>query len=324
MGATLLKLKNPRDEYCFNCRGRSVRRVQNGVFRYLECPDCGERTYEDCGLTWFVQRREVAAQLRTIHPGVDRSRRALKVPPRTRDACVLGFAFEWLLYFELSRRGRKPGIHKVMAKWSDQPAAVKLKSEAQDYLSRSRPTRQMKERLAFCIHRFVLSGKFVRESESHQDAVEMVDLLALVPLDRLIHRDVLVFHPSFLCPLHDGIIDGIPDLIAGDILLDIKTTNEPGLPEYYLNQIVGYLILARLEQSRNPEFPAINRLGIYMSRHGHLWERPVSLWTENPIFIDVERWFLKQATLPATNEIAFVRPNADPQYWGNAIPRDRL
>jgi hypothetical protein len=81
------------------------------------------------------------------------------------------------------------------------------------------------------------------------------------------------------------------DLIVGDMLVDIKTTKKGTIKREYLNQLLGYFMLARMEKAIDPTVPAINRIGLYYSRYGHLYSFEASAWTEHPSFPETERWF---------------------------------
>ncbi len=85
------------------------------------------------------------------------------------------------------------------------------------------------------------------------------------------------------------------DLIVGDVLVDLKTTKESEIKVNYLDQLLGYYLLARRLRRIDPTFPEINRLAIYFCRHGHLWVAEATRWTDNPRFSEVEEWFFKRA-----------------------------
>jgi hypothetical protein len=62
-----------------------------------------------------------------------------------------------------------------------------------------------------------------------------------------------------------------------------------------LDQLLGYYFLARHRRRLDPAFPAINRLGLYYCRHGHLWAVGATAWTDHPQFAEVEGWFCTRA-----------------------------
>lgn len=122
----------------------------------------------------------------------------------------------------------------------------------------------------------------------------MLDLLAIVPFDDLMHDKTLLLNPNF--GETSLLVRGADaDLIAGDLLVDLKTTKKGEIKSEYLDQILGYLLLARKQHSVDPTFPVINRLGMYFCRHGYLWSLDASVWTSHPEFLGVEHWFFQRA-----------------------------
>lgn len=87
------------------------------------------------------------------------------------------------------------------------------------------------------------------------------------------------------------------DLICGGMLVDIKTTGSNKITSDYLDQLVGYYFLARYMRSQVVEFPEINSLAIYFSRHGHLQIYPVDYWLNHCQFTEVETWFFERASM---------------------------
>ena len=124
------------------------------------------------------------------------------------------------------------------------------------------------------------------------DIQELVEMLDLVPFDLLI-RTPLILNPSF--GEASRLIGGADtDLVVGDTLIDVKTTSRDTIDPGWLDQSLGYFLLARRHRAANPDFPAITRLGFYFSRQGRLWMRPTKLWTEHPSFAGIEKWFFEE------------------------------
>ena len=85
------------------------------------------------------------------------------------------------------------------------------------------------------------------------------------------------------------------DLIAGNLLVDFKTTKKGEMGVRDLDQLLGYLLLARKQCQSDPGCPAIERLGLYFCRHGYLWTVDATVWTEHPQFSEIEEWFFNRA-----------------------------
>jgi hypothetical protein len=148
------------------------------------------------------------------------------------------------------------------------------------------------------------------EDAPAEDVENLVNLLTLVPFDQLTHPEVLILNPTFGEASQDvGGADG--DLIAGDMLVDIKTVKEATVDSTTLDQLLGYLLLARRHRQKEQAFPEIKRVGVYFSRHGHLWTAPATDWTLHPDFAELERWFFERAgqvSVPPAVRVGLVRP----------------
>jgi hypothetical protein len=123
---------------------------------------------------------------------------------------------------------------------------------------------------------------------------DLLSLLDIVPFDSLLHNEVLLLNPTF--KESSQLLGGADtDLIAGDLMVDFKVTTKGAVTAPYLDQLLGYFLLARNQHRLDPTFPEINRVALYFSRHGYLWSMDVSTWTEHPDFEEVEEWFFKEA-----------------------------
>ncbi len=132
------------------------------------------------------------------------------------------------------------------------------------------------------------------DEAAQEDVEDLVAMLAIVPFERLLHETVLLLNPTF-GEASQAVRGADTDLIAGDMLIDFKTTTKTAMEGEYLDQILGYFFLARREQRVNPKFPEIKRLGIYFCRHGFLWTIEAKTWTDCPVFPEVEEWFFQRA-----------------------------
>ncbi len=132
------------------------------------------------------------------------------------------------------------------------------------------------------------------EEASSEDIQDLVNLLAIVPFDELLHDKLMLLNPNF--SQSSRLVGGADaDLIAGDLLVDFKTTTKDEIAADSLDQILGYLLLSRKQRLVDPTFPIINRLGLYYCRHGYLWTEDASAWTNHPEFMGIEQWFFERA-----------------------------
>jgi hypothetical protein len=253
----------------------------------------------------------------------------LKVEPRSKRYMLVGTAFDYLLRFELQRRAPHAISERRVAEsapWVSVGRDLLMEADEEHYM----PPEQVAERMRLLLDNAMaavadyvkqkfptaakqteLAGHAIRlakldpvyragrlepdfEEASPEDIQDLIDLLAVVPFDELLHDKLLLLNPNFRqTSLLVGGADA--DLIAGDLLVDFKTTKKGEIEVGNLDQILGYLLLARKQRSVDPTFPVINRLGLYFCRHGYLWSLEASTWTSHPEFPGVEQWFFNRA-----------------------------
>jgi hypothetical protein len=136
---------------------------------------------------------------------------------------------------------------------------------------------------------------------------ELVALLGVVPFRLLTHPESLLLNPDF-GEASRAVGGADADLIAGDLLVDVKTTKSAAVTGEALDQLFGYFILAR-----RAGLPPIRRMGIYFSRFAQLRTGQTSFWTDHPRFAETERWFFERARacFPAAglNAVPFIGPS---------------
>jgi hypothetical protein len=119
-------------------------------------------------------------------------------------------------------------------------------------------------------------------------------MLAVVPFGALVHDTTVLLNPTF--KYASGLVGGADaDLVTGNMLVDFKTTKKGEVEADDLDQLLGYYLLARKHRQADPTFPAIERLGLYYCRHGHLWAVDAAVWSEHPQFSEIEAWFFDHA-----------------------------
>ena len=127
-----------------------------------------------------------------------------------------------------------------------------------------------------------------------EDVEDLLDMLAIVPFDALLNHNFLHLNPTF--KESSELLGGAAaDLITGDRLVDFKTTKSEVMQTRDLDQLLGYLLLARHARDGSLTFPVINTLSLYFCRHGHLWSLDAKTWTNNPHFQEIEGWFFRKA-----------------------------
>ncbi len=176
------------------------------------------------------------------------------------------------------------------------------KSAIQSYVSTASPTPEFQAELASHSLRLAKLDEFYRSGKldsnfrdvDSRDVDDLLAILSIVPFESFLDDKLLLLNPHFAeSSLLVGGADA--DLIVGNMLVDLKTTKQNEMRTKDLDQLLGYLILARNQREINPEFPVIDKLALYFCRHGYLWVQDVEIWTNNPEFNEIESWFLAYA-----------------------------
>ena len=108
---------------------------------------------------------------------------------------------------------------------------------------------------------------------------------AIPKRDKKIKKEDVYLNPSFS---HSSRVDGADaDLIINNTLIDIKTTKYLKLKKDYYHQLVGYALLADLDDRFELE-----KLGIYFSRHGVNYIFDVDNIYSNENYDKFKEWFL--------------------------------
>jgi hypothetical protein len=128
------------------------------------------------------------------------------------------------------------------------------------------------------------------------DVEDLLAMLAVVPFETLLpgERRRVLLNPTFGAA--SFLVGGADaDLIAGDLLLDLKTSKDPRIRAEHLDQLLGYLLLARRARREDRTFPQVRRLGLYYARRAHLFVVDAADWTGHPHFRETEAWFFRYA-----------------------------
>lgn len=132
------------------------------------------------------------------------------------------------------------------------------------------------------------------EHADPEDVADILAMLALTPFGLLTPSAEIHLNPVFGNASH--IVGGADaDLIAGDLLVDVKTSKQDRIQAEDLDQLFGYLLLARQAHRESRGFPLVRRLGLYYSRFAHTVILDATSWTEHPLFSETETWFFARA-----------------------------
>lgn len=146
----------------------------------------------------------------------------------------------------------------------------------------------------------------VLDSTDDGDIKDLRNLISIVDFSLFESKDVSVLNPTF-GKASSLIGSADADLIIGDTLIDIKTTKKLTITRSHINQIIGYYLLTKIGGVDKVGNHKINKIGLYFSRYGKLYEIPVSFIEENPKLSKFMDWFETKArkTFP---ESKFSRP----------------
>jgi hypothetical protein len=125
----------------------------------------------------------------------------------------------------------------------------------------------------------------------------------VVPFERFVTPKPVLLNPTFGEASH-AVGGADADMIAGDLLLDLKVTSRAKVGAEHLNQLVGYFLLSREHRQSVPTAPEVRRLGLYYARYGYLWLADAAAWTKQPGFPELERWFFAHAAELRDQEVA--------------------
>jgi hypothetical protein len=261
----------------------------------------------------FVQRPHVRARLSGFRPAGPRPLPLpMRVPPRSNNPQRLGTAFDYLFRFELQRQNRRAEQGTWVAELAAGSSGRVLrdaKKSVAAYCRKRKPSHEDRACLAAHALRLAAMDEVYRAGIFSADlkqvdeaaAKELVDLLDIVPFEKFVNESRTMLNPGF--GQASRMVQGADaDLIVGDLLVDVKTTRDGRVEADEIDQLLGYFILARQARLADQNFPQINRLGLYYSRHAHLWTWDVSTLHDDRAFRAMEQWFIEASarTIPTT------------------------
>ena len=124
-----------------------------------------------------------------------------------------------------------------------------------------------------------------------KDIQDLKNLSALLDSNLLTTSKRCYLNPTF--GVGSKMVGGADaDIIAGQLLIDIKTTKNLTCPRHYFNQLILYYILSLIGGVNGEEnLKPIKEIGIYYSRHKILWKIPVSYLGDQNKLNEFKKWF---------------------------------
>lgn len=219
-------------------------------------------------LTKFIKNPNVLNALRVACPKprfIQHSE--IVAPPRTKRHALVGTAFDYLFRWTVERANPK---WTEASAWIAEDVAKRLPPKSRLGRTAQRIVREARERhkkyiaggplsndlLADCLRLGRLDAIYrsgcdcvTPEELNLQDPLDVEDLAAIasaIPINRFRARRRCRLNPSFgVASAMVGGADG--DLRIDDRLVDVKTTKQLVLTEHYIHQLIGYVVLERLD-----------------------------------------------------------------------------
>ena len=284
-------------------------------------------------LTDFIKQPDVTERLKILRPHFTRKIPVpIKVKPEGKNAPIIGAAFDYFLRFEIQRLfpkktkssqwvaehaslliSQNPSITDRIRQETNETSIKKIaidvhtlvektKTNFNEFLVIHNPTKSdymniAKNSIILATLDLVIRTGVLYPNYNQVDmfmATELVDLINAVPFDKLLDGGEIYLNPTF-DHASSSVGGADADLICGKKLIEIKTTKESIVLPQYLDQLLGYFLLARKYKSTDASFPTIEKLCIYFSRHGYLLELDINQWTSNENFTEFEKWFFERA-----------------------------
>jgi hypothetical protein len=142
--------------------------------------------------------------------------------------------------------------------------------------------------LDFVLRSRMLAADF--DEVRQEDIDDLVGMLDVVPFGLFTEHDPLLLNPIFGGASH--LVGGADaDLVVGTSLYDVKVTTKAVVKTEYIDQLLGYFLLAERHRAEDSSFPSLQTAGIYFARHACSWTMETSVWTDNPQFAETADWF---------------------------------
>lgn len=224
--------------------------------------------------------------------------RRLLAPPLTKNYGVVGTAFDYLVRFFIEFHSKEKS---GQVKWLADIAVLRLlrnpnfnedkanilnkrftsaKNNYLKFIANGRMTNKIiADTLFLAKLDLVIRIAYVAPDLFFEDKLDVEDLRKLYSkIDRNTFMVNKICHLNPTFGIGSIMVSGADaDMIIDDTLIDIKVTKHLDLKREYLNQLIGYIVLASIGgvdgavRKTNIKF-----IAIYFARHGFLWKIPLA------------------------------------------------
>lgn len=266
-------------------------------------------------LTSFLNLAEVREKFKQeFNKPTFKIKKTILAPPKTTNYNHVGTAFDYLFRFYIERLNpnvkTQPWVaeetincnlvndKKLLSKIKD---IIKVaKENYQTYLKTGIFTKEILHSALLLAHVDIIyrtKGEAISAnfgSIEEKDAEDLRNLIELINPKNFKANKICLLNPTF--GFASKLVGGADaDLIIDDTLIDIKTTKKLEFKRDYLNQLVGYYILNKIDKADECKNKIeIKKLGVYYSRYGLLFTFPVKE-VLNDTFNNFVKWFEKTA-----------------------------
>lgn len=236
----------------------------------------------------------------------------IKAHPLTKNYGIIGTAFDYVLRFTVQHHNKDKQINggqwvadisfKILENAFTGPERSafkkrydKAKSNQAKFLKTGKATKELFADSLFLakLDLYIRTGMIAPDMflESDLDIKDLKNLYAAVNISDFMFKEKCFLNPTFgKGSLMVGGADA--DIILDDTLIDIKVTKYLKLEREYLNQLIGYYILALIGGINNKhDGTVIKKIGVYFARHGFLWTIPLSDFGTPEKIQSFKTWF---------------------------------
>jgi hypothetical protein len=235
----------------------------------------------------------------------------LVAPPVSDRPSHVGTAFDYLLRFHLRRlnpevaEGRQwvaESALKLLSEPEEQSARETVewaKAARDDYVASGNATREVFEaalhlaRLDLIVRTAGKKDISTVEAATKDDIEDLRQLHESIPEGDLQADDICLLNPTF--GKASRLVGGADaDLLLDDTLIEVKTLREASLSRDTFNQLLGYYTLHVIGGIGDlDEKPTIRRVGVYFSRHAHLFAIDLDEIVDRSTYPDFVEWFAR-------------------------------
>jgi hypothetical protein len=133
------------------------------------------------------------------------------------------------------------------------------------------------------------TGPELFKKDEEDTILELVELIKITPFSHWSKRSPIFLNAGF--GEFSRLVKGADcDLIAGELLVELKAKKEATVDRQTIRQLLIYLLLVEFSNDVSPStFPRIDFLQIYFARFGQVWAFPVEFIRQNERYEEIKK-----------------------------------